>query len=86
MFVATDVQGNCYVSSTVQRTIEKYSPEGQKLYTVRGLQRPEAIAVDEDGNLYVVDFNQIKILRARYPREGGTGGSAAPASGRGGGL
>jgi len=68
VFVATDVQGNVYVSYTNRRVIEKYSPKGQRLNVLKGYQRPEAVAVDEDGNLYVVDFNQVKIVRARAPR------------------
>jgi hypothetical protein len=35
-FVATDRQGNSYVSHTLRRVIEKYSPQGQRLATLKG--------------------------------------------------
>jgi DNA-binding beta-propeller fold protein YncE len=79
-FVATDRQGNSYVSHTLRRVIEKYSPQGQRLATLKGFTRPEAVAVDEDGNVYVVDFNQVKIVRAARPHLfGGTKPTAKPA-------
>jgi sugar lactone lactonase YvrE len=68
VFVASDVQGNVYVSHTLRRVVEKYSPKGQRLATIKGFVRPEAIVVDEDGNVYVVDFNQVKIVRAAVQR------------------
>lgn len=71
-FVASDRQGNVYVSLTLQRKIEKYSPQGQRLATIKGFNRPEAVAVDNDGNVYVVDYNEIKIVRAARPRLFGT--------------
>jgi len=66
-FFATDPQGNGYISHTARKIIQKYDREGRLLLTLGGFQRPEALAVDEDGNLYVVDFNQIKKLAAHFP-------------------
>jgi protein phosphatase len=65
VFVASDPAGNLYLSYTKRKVIEKKTPEGKLLLRLTGLDRPEAIAVDESGNLYVVDFNQIKVLRAK---------------------
>lgn len=64
LFAASDAQGNVYLSYTKRKVIEKKSPDGRLLATLSGFEQPEAVAVDEDGNLYVVDFNQIKICRA----------------------
>ncbi len=77
-FLTTDVQGNVYISYTRRKIIEKRDPQGRVLRTIKGFQRPEAVAVDEDGNLYVVDANDIKILRAQLPRPGGAPAGAAP--------
>jgi hypothetical protein len=63
VFLTSDVQGNVYVSHTLRRVVEKYSPKGQRLATIKGFVRPEAIVVDQDGNVYVVDFNQVKQVR-----------------------
>nr|CAA9223539.1 Protein serine/threonine phosphatase PrpC, regulation of stationary phase [uncultured Armatimonadetes bacterium] len=80
IFMTTDVQGNVYLSHTRRKVIEKKDPEGRLLATITGLLRPEAVAVDEDGNLYVVDANDIKILRARPAGEGSAqaGGEPGP--------
>lgn len=85
IFLTTDLQGNIYFSHTARRMIEKRSRDGRLLATIsKDLQQPEALAVDEDGNLYVVDFNQIKILRARSPRPGTTASPPPAKRGRAG--
>jgi hypothetical protein len=68
-FMTTDAQGNVYVSYTALKKVEKRSPDGRVLLTIKDLHRPEALSVDEDGNLYVIDFNEVKVLRARRPGE-----------------
>ncbi|MES2461141.1 MAG: protein phosphatase 2C domain-containing protein [Armatimonadota bacterium] len=65
VFVASDPAGNIYLSYTKRKVIEKKTPEGKLLLRLTGLDQPEAIAIDKSGNLYVVDFNQIKVLRAK---------------------
>lgn len=67
VFVTSDPQGNVYLSYTKRRVVEKKGADGTLLATIKGFQRPEAIAVDDDGNIYVVDYNEIKISRARLP-------------------
>ncbi len=64
-FTATDALGNLYVSRPALKKIEKYDPRGGLRLTITGLERPEALAVDEQGTLYVVDFNAIKVISAR---------------------
>ncbi len=76
-FITSDMQGNVYLSYTKRRVIEKKGTDGRLLARLSGFEQPEAIAVDEDGNLYVVDFNQIKVLRAKV---GKATPPAAPAS------
>ncbi len=68
MFATTDAQGNLYLSYTLRKIVEKKAPDGQLLDTIKGFEQPEAIAVDEDGNIYVVDYNTIKICRAHPPQ------------------
>jgi PPM family protein phosphatase len=69
VFLTSDPQGNVYISYTARRVVEKKSATGKLLATLTGFEQPEAVAVDEVGNVYVVDFNQIKICRARLPGE-----------------
>jgi hypothetical protein len=68
VFMAADPQGNVYISYTSRKIVEKKGADGRLLATITGFERPEALAVDEDGNVYVVDFNEIKICRARQPK------------------
>ncbi|MBC8101685.1 MAG: protein phosphatase 2C domain-containing protein [Cytophagales bacterium] len=65
VFMTTDPHGNVYLSYTRRKVIEKKTPEGKLLLTLSGFEQPEAITLDEQGNLYVVDFNQIKVLKAK---------------------
>jgi PPM family protein phosphatase len=69
VFVTSDPQGNVYLSYTKRKVVEKKGADGTLLATIKGFLRPEAIAVDDDGNIYVVDYNEIKISRARLPGE-----------------
>jgi protein phosphatase len=69
VFMTSDPQGNVYLSFTREGIIKKIGTDGKVLTTIRGFERPEAIAVDDVGNLYVVDYNQIEICRARIPGE-----------------
>lgn len=71
-YTATDDAGSLYVSRTAQKIIEKYDASGKFLTRIAGLQRPEAIAVDEKGSIYVVDFNTIKVISA-HPKTIGPG-------------
>ncbi len=69
VFVTSDPQGDVYLSYTQRKVVEKKSVDGTLLATIKGFQRPEAIAVDDEGNIYVVDYNEIKICRIRLPGE-----------------
>ena len=65
VFIAADLQGNLYISYPLRKVVEKRSPEGGLLQKLSGFTRPEAIAVDEQGNIYVIDRNILKVLRAK---------------------
>ena len=80
VFLATDRQGNVYVSSTKKRTIEKRSPGGILLQTIDGLTHPEAVAVDDAGNVYVVDDSLLTLCQAHppYPSGAKPGVAASP--------
>lgn len=67
LYTATDAAGNLYISDPRKKSIEKIGPDGKPLLSMKGLLGPESIAVDEKGNIYVVDFGQIKILKAVNP-------------------
>jgi len=69
IFWAADSQGYLYVSSKADRCIYKYDANGTRRAVIGEgeLERPEAIAVDGSGSLYVVDANRLKVLRAFSP-------------------
>lgn len=88
VFMTTDPQGNVYFSFTRRKLIEKRGSDGRLLLRLTGLAQPEALAVDEVGNLYVVDLNTVKVLRAHpagavsplpVPASAPTGTGGAPA-------
>jgi PPM family protein phosphatase len=78
VFMTSDPQGNVYFSYTKKRMIVKRGPDGKLLRTITGFELPEAIAIDEQGNIFVVDFNEIKVCRARLPRPDEDRSSAKP--------
>jgi serine/threonine protein phosphatase PrpC len=61
-----DRQGNLYVSNAVTKTIVKYNKIGEQLKSIdRGkLLKPEALAVGDDGSVYVIDAGLLKLIRA----------------------
>jgi hypothetical protein len=66
---AIDPQGNIYVSDTAARTIYKLRGSGEVIGKITaGLQKPEAIAVDDAGNVYVVDGTTLKFIPATPAR------------------
>jgi protein phosphatase len=79
VFTATDLQGNLYVSYAAAGQVIKYSTEGRKLAVIKGFTLPEAVAVDEQGNIYVVDDEHLRICRAV---EGKPKAAASPAPAR----
>jgi protein phosphatase len=72
VFFAADLQGNTYVSYPARKAIVKYGRDGQELRTIKSTARPEALTVDEDGNLYVIYDSEIKKLEAVPITEGTT--------------
>ena len=69
IYLATDPDGDLYVSSPARRVIEKFDIEGRWLTRIgpEGLAAPRAIAVDEEGNVFVVDSGYI-LRASAYPR------------------
>ena len=65
LFTAVDLQGNLYISYSARKMIVKYNRDGTVLRKITGSERPEALTVDEDGNLYVIYDSQIKKLEAK---------------------
>lgn len=64
VFFTADLQGNTYISYPARKVIEKYDSQGILLRKINSVERPEALTVDEDGNLYVIYDSEIKKLEA----------------------
>ncbi|MBC8141998.1 MAG: protein phosphatase 2C domain-containing protein [Armatimonadetes bacterium] len=64
VFVAHDLQGNTYISYSASRVIKKFNRAGSEIGKITSKERPEALTVDEDGNLYVIYDSEIKKLKA----------------------
>lgn len=75
-YLAADGQGYLYVSVRAERCILRYDASGTRRGVIGAghLTRPEAVAVDGEGNVLVVDGNRLKVLKARTPRAGFGGG------------
>lgn len=72
--LAIDVDGNIYVSDTMNARIQKIDPEGEHLQRIGGIgdslgqfTRPKGIAVDRENRLYAVDsaFMNIQVFDAQ---------------------
>jgi hypothetical protein len=77
-YTATDPAGNLYISLPYAKFIQKVGPDGRTLATFTGFTRPEAIAVDEEGNLYVVDNEHLKQILARRGGQKNTSPTPVP--------
>jgi sugar lactone lactonase YvrE len=73
--VATDAQGNLYITATGTHQVFVYSPDGTLIRTLGGfgnepgrLYEPRGVAVDAAGNIYVADTWNARI--AKFDPEG----------------
>ena len=66
---AVDSQGNVYVSSAGNSTIEVFDPEGEYLTSIADNNGPCSLAVDGKGNVYVVDSASGNVVK--YAPNGG---------------
>jgi PPM family protein phosphatase len=66
VYLASDPQGNLYISQSARGVIKKLSPDGKELRRVAGLYRPGALCVDpKTGDIYFIDAtNHVLALRA----------------------
>ncbi|MHB1001687.1 MAG: Stp1/IreP family PP2C-type Ser/Thr phosphatase [Armatimonadota bacterium] len=64
---ASDVQGNLYISDPVGKQIIRLDKEGNPLESVAQgkLTMPQALAVDTDGTIYVIDAGRLKVLKPK---------------------
>ena len=71
--VASDRQGNLYMSDPAGKRIVKFDGNGLFLKAIGlgKLYRPEALSVDRDGNIFVIDNGRLKIIRAKKPVDDG---------------
>lgn len=78
--MAADSQGYVYICSRSKKTLEKYAPNGPRVAELgRGkLIAPEGIAVDTQGNVYVVDNHILKVIA---PERDGAATGESPNSG-----
>ena len=67
-YLATDPQGNLYVSRSAAGVIVKFSPAGKELTRVVGLYRPGALCIDpKTGDIYFIDATfHVLALRAKH--------------------
>jgi len=65
--MASDPQGNLYVSDALAKTVTKYQPNGIALGLVShlSLTNPQSIAAAADGTIYLVDGERLKVLHAK---------------------
>jgi len=65
--VATDRQGNLYISDPTGGRIMKFGRDGLFLGSIgKGkLSAPEALAIDDDGGIYVIDGGRLKAIRPK---------------------
>jgi len=65
---ATDAQGDLYIADAPSHVIYKISPSGELLMTLTEaatkVTKPESIAVDDTGNIYVIDVSTLKVIPA----------------------
>ena len=64
-YTVTDPAGNVYVSLPYANFIQKLGPDGRILASFTGFKRPEAVAIDEEGSIYVVDNERLKKITAQ---------------------
>ncbi len=64
---ARDRQGNIYLSDTANKRIAKYSADGAPLRMIGEGQLigPEALVIDRNGDIYVVDGGRLKVIRPK---------------------
>lgn len=62
---ALDSNGDIYISDIVSKLIIKYQRNGvlKQVIAAGKLLKPQAIAVDDDGSIYVIDANQLKVIK-----------------------
>ena len=65
--IAMDANGYRYELNTQTKAIDKYNPSGILVLAGIGkgkLKTPANLAVDKQGNLYVIDGNRLKVIQA----------------------
>ncbi|WP_319586239.1 Stp1/IreP family PP2C-type Ser/Thr phosphatase [uncultured Desulfobulbus sp.] len=70
---ASDKYGNIYVSDLVGKSILKYDNKGNRLQIIGAgkLIQPQALAIADDGSIYVIDSGRLKIIKPK-PSTGNT--------------
>ncbi len=73
-YVAVDAKGFVYVSDSTTNTIHRFEPGGRAVAQAGGegnapgqLRGPKGIAVDSQGNLYIADSYNHRVVKARFP-------------------
>lgn len=70
---ATDKQGNLYISDPVGKRIIKFGADGLFLISIGEgkLTAPEALAVGNDGSIYVIDADRLKVIHINSTTDDG---------------
>jgi DNA-binding beta-propeller fold protein YncE len=65
--LAVDSAGNIFVADTGNGRIEKFSPNGTFLTSIRQLEAPNGIAIDRGGNIYVAEIGSKHRVQKLAP-------------------
>lgn len=72
-YVAVDNAGFVYVTDSTSHTIHRFDPEGRSVALAGGrgsgrgqLTGPKGITIDAQGNLYIADSGNHRIVKARF--------------------
>ncbi len=65
--MVSDRQNNLYISDRAGKRILRLGSEGQFLMSIAEgkLTSPEALAVDDEGSIYVIDAGRLKAIRPK---------------------
>jgi len=65
--IATDSAGNIFVADTGNGRIEKFSPNGSLVTSIKGFEAPSGIAIDRTGNVYVAEIGSKHCVQKLGP-------------------
>ena len=85
VYVAVDRNGNVFVSANRVAGVHMYGPDGKEKWKYEGdalahLSGPRGLALDDRGNLLIVDEASLRVLSVRIPYSGSSDRISSTAS------